>query len=258
MVASLLAGSIACCLPATPAPAEPTTGSPGTDTVRVQVENGRLSIVARDATLDGVLGLIARRMRIDVRTTASVTGRVTARYRHAALADILLDILHEHSFALLYADGRPSVLWVVPGHALAAASQPDATRGDRSTVDLATLQAAMASDDSRTREEAVESLGHHTSVDSISLLQRALSDDDDDVRRTAIDALRDVGGDAAASVLASTVDHADPVTREDAVYALGDIGGDIAESLLDRFLLDASQHVRSSAREMLAELRQQP
>jgi len=68
-------------------------------------------------------------------------------------------------------------------------------------TDIPRLQAALTSEDSSEREDAVDALGESRRLEAVSPLSMALEDADEDVREAAVDALASIGGDEAAKAL---------------------------------------------------------
>ena len=68
-------------------------------------------------------------------------------------------------------------------------------------TDIPRLQAALTSEDSSEREDAVHALGESRRPEAVEPLSLALQDEDEDVREAAVAALANIGGDEAAKAL---------------------------------------------------------
>ena len=68
-------------------------------------------------------------------------------------------------------------------------------------TDIPRLQAALTSEDSSEREDAVDALGESRRPEAVEPLSLPLQDEDEDVREAAVAALANIGGDEAAKAL---------------------------------------------------------
>ena len=237
----------------------------------VRIANNLLTVKVHDASVEELIEEIARQSGLNIVWYGTISERITLDFQGLALDQALARILRRHSFALASAQGgegegtaaRPRKLWIIPkgaeGSPPQAAAANESERDDvlqDESLDITLLIAALRSEDSWEREEAVEALGEIGGPESAQFLGVALTDEDEDVRQAAIAALAHIGGDRAAQVLAVALEDEDEWFREEAVEALGEIGGNSAIRLLEQALSDEYDGVRDTAEELLEELRQ--
>jgi hypothetical protein len=237
----------------------------------VRIANNLLTVKVHDASVEELVEEIARQSGLNIVWYGTISERITLDFQGLALDQALARILRRHSFALASAQGgegegtaaRPRKLWIIPkgaeGSPPQAAAANESERDDvlqDESLDITLLIAALRSEDSWEREEAVEALGEIGGPESAQFLGVALTDEDEDVRQAAIAALAHIGGDRAAQVLAVALEDEDEWFREEAVEALGEIGGNSAIRLLEQALSDEYDGVRDTAEELLEELRQ--
>ncbi len=237
----------------------------------VRIANGLLTVKVHDASVEELVEEVARQSGLNIVWYGTISERITLDFQGLALDQALARILRYHSFALAFSrtgEGpsnfpRPRKLWIIPRGA--EGSPPQATAASESeqedllqeeSTDIMLLIAALRSEDSWEREEAVEALGELGGPESAQFLGVALTDEDEDVRQAAIAALAHIGGDQAAQVLAVALEDEDEWFREEALEALGEIGGDSAIRLLEQALSDEYEGVRDTAEELLKELRE--
>jgi HEAT repeats len=237
----------------------------------VRIANNLLTVKVHDASVEELVEEIARQSGLNIVWYGTISERITLDFQGLALDQALARILRLHSFALASAQGgegegtaaRPRKLWIIPkgaeGSPPQAAAANESERDDvlqDESLDITLLIAALRSEDSWEREEAVEALGEIGGPESAQFLGVALTDEDEDVRQASIAALAHIGGDRAAQVLAVALEDEDEWFREEAVEALGEIGGNSAIRLLEQALSDEYDGVRDTAEELLEELRQ--
>ncbi len=237
----------------------------------VRFANDLWTVKVHDASVEELVEEVARQSGLNIVWYGTISERITLDFQGLALDQALARILDRHSFALATSRAgkdpsnlaKPRKLWIIPKGAEGSSSQAAAANeGERrdflpeESTDLTLLIAALRSEDSWEREEAVEALGEIGGPESAQFLGVALRDEDEDVRQAAIAALAHIGGDRAAQVLAVALDDEDEWFREEAVEALGEIGGDSAIRLLEQALSDEYEGVRDTAEELLEELRQ--
>ena len=237
----------------------------------VRFANDLLTVKVHDASVEELVEEIARQSGLNIVWYGTISERITLDFKQLSLDQALARILRHHSFALAFSragegpsnSARPSKLWIIPQGA--KGSPPQATVANdpveenflqEEFTDITLLIAALRSEDSWEREEAVEVLGEIGGPESAQFLSLALKDEDEDVRQAAIAALANIGGDQAAQVLAVALEDEDEWFREEAVEALGEIGGDSAIRLLERALSDEYEGIREAAEELLEELRE--
>ena len=237
----------------------------------LRITNNLLTVKVHDASVEELVEEIARQSGLTIVWYGPISERITLDFQGHALDQALARILRNHSFALAFSQdeespssaARPRKLWIIPKGA--EGSPPQAVAANESeqedflqdeSIDITLLIAALRSEDSWEREEAVEALGEIGGPESAQFLGVALKDEDEDVRQAAIAALAHIGGDRAAQVLAVALEDEDEWFREEAVEALGEIGGNSAIRLLEQALSDEYDGVRDTAEELLEELRE--
>ena len=90
-------------------------------------------------------------------------------------------------------------------------------------TDIPRLQAALTSEDSSEREDAVDALGESRRLEAVSPLSMALEDADEDVREAAVDALASIGGETAIGLLEQALPDEDESVRETAADILAEL-----------------------------------
>ena len=227
----------------------------------VRFADDLLTVKVHDASVEELVEEVARQSGLHIVWYGTISDRITLDFQRLTLDQALARILRQHSFAL--ASARPGKLWIIPkgaeGSSPQTAAANESERRDfleEESTDLMLLMAALRSEDSWEREEAVEALGEIGGPESAQFLGVALKDEDEDVRQAAIAALAQIGGDQAARVLAVALEDEDEWVREEAVEALGEIGGDSAIRLLEEALSDEYEGVRDTAEELLEELKE--
>ena len=227
----------------------------------VRFADGVLTVQVRDASVEELVEEVARQSGLNIVWYGTISERITLDFQGLSLDQALTRILRQHSFAL--ASARPGKLWIIPKGAEGSSPQAAAANEregrdflPEESTDLMLLIAALRSEDSWEREEAVEALGEIGGPESAQILGVALKDEDEDVRQAAIAALAHIGGDQSAQVLAIALEDEDEWFREEAVEALGEIGGDRAIRLLEQALSDEYEGVRDTAEELLEELKE--
>ncbi len=228
----------------------------------VRFADDLLTVKVRDASVEELVEEIARQSGLNIVWYGAISERITLNFERLALEQALARILRHHSFAL--ASARPGKLWIIPKGAEGSPPQTAAANESEQedflqdeSIDLTLLIAALRSEDSWEREEAVEALGEIGGPESAQFLGGALRDEDEDVRQAAIAALAQIGGDRAAQVLGVALEDEDEWFREEALEALGEIGGNSAIRLLEQALSDEYEGVRDTAEELLEELREE-
>ncbi len=232
--------------------------------------NDLLTVKVHDASVEELVEEVARQSGLNIVWYGTISERISLDFQGLSLDQALARILRHHSFALAFSQAgegpsnaaRPRKLWIIPkgaeGSGPQAAAANESEQEDflqEESTDITLLIAALRSEDSWEREEAVEALGEIGGPESARFLSLALGDEDEDVREAAIAALTNIGGDEAAQALGLALEDEDEWFREEAVEALGEIGGDTAIHLLERALEDEDEGVRDSAADLLEELR---
>lgn len=264
--------------------------------IRVEFDDGLISIRAEEASLGSVIERIALETNLAVLATGRLDQRISVRIQRRPLAVAVAKVLRHQSYVLL--EHPPSSgegarvraltarLWILVdepwpagrgpltlGTPWASAASgtgmlPSSDREERlaaiSNLDEAasprateTLLIALTDTDPRVREEAVYALGVRGDRSALEPLAGALTDPDSGVREAAIEALIDLGGEASAQSLAVLLADPKRALRLYALEALAEIRGDAAIDLLQQALGDSDEQVREVAAELLDELGRQ-
>ncbi|HVE56167.1 MAG TPA: HEAT repeat domain-containing protein [Pyrinomonadaceae bacterium] len=110
--------------------------------------------------------------------------------------------------------------------------------------------------DERVRRAAIEQLPNLADERAVPTLIRELKNPSSRVRETAAKALAQVKSDAAVTALREALADDDSWTRYFAVRAIGTVGDEASrEKLSEMAEIDAAEHVRAAAREVLNELK---
>ncbi len=254
--------------------------------VSVAGSSDSLSLIVQDASLRGVLEVVAGHQRLAVEAHAALDETVSVEYLDVPLAGLVRQLLRDYNFTLELTPGADVAgrLWIHPRgtdvRPLAAplafgrlsADDPDAAlarlaRGAADErLDATAVFAAFGGDDSfvaltnalhdpepAVREEAVAGLADRHPAESVHLLATALGDPSLRVRETALDALADVDNDAAADAIAPLLAAGDPALRRHAIDALGSMSAARAGHLLQQARADADAELAALAAEYLAE-----
>jgi HEAT repeat protein len=205
---------------------------PRTPALYVQIEDGAVTVDARDVRLESVLDRIAEHAGLQLVVQGRIDERVTAELRSSSLSAALRELLRDRSFILMgnlgaeKADGAGGgTLWVLSG-----ASRQGA---------------ASASMSSRTRAHESNAPG---AFDGVEELRAALADADSNVRLDAASALGDFDDEQRAAMLASAATQdPEPMVRAEALYAVAGRQVEGQDQVFARALMDADRDVRKAA-----------
>lgn len=205
---------------------------PRTPDLYVHIEDGAVTVHARDAPLENVLDKIAEHGGLQLVVQGRIEERVTAELHSLPLSAALRELLRDRSFVLMDAQEIKSAgesgggtLWIL-------SSSPSQS-------------AASASVTSRTREHESNTPEESNSVEELTA---ALADDNPNVRMDAVSALVDFDDEQVAVMLANTaVQDAQPSVRAEALYAMAGRRADAKNLAFARALTDADRDVRKAA-----------
>lgn len=229
----------------------------GTDTLSVELSDDRLTLEARNARLRDVLAEIVRQGNLTVVSRGPLANRVTLKFEALPLAEALRRILRDQSYLLRiekrdHAAGKlnDDTIWVFSNDA------GDDTGFSLSSASMAIqlLRSQLASDDTRTRAQAIRGLRKLNVNEVVEPLGLALADEERKIQVKAIYALAEIGGDDAVAVLAGALGDEDAWIRSETAYALGAIGEDSAIPFLRQALFDSNSEVRASAMSAFSEI----
>jgi hypothetical protein len=125
----------------------------------------------------------------------------------------------------------------------------------RSNWNLPRVETLLASDDTRLRANAVESLWGHRNADVPKILWNATRDPSGRVVVNALLGLCQAGDRKAHLRLAELGEMADPVLRSGAAWAMGETGDLAFEQALEKLAQDGDAKVRAMAGKSLKKLR---
>ena len=237
-------------------------------TLAVTVENGYVTVHARDASLESIVQEIARQSGLAVASHEPLVERVTLDFEHLPLSDALGRVLRDGSFVLSVAHelsppaaspAGPRKLWL-PSTAAGAAQRASTEHvRDRDSIDAAAITAsvslALADSEANARADAVSALGSvHDNPEAASLAHAALSDSHPAVREEAAYALGEIGGEMSLRALAQALRDPDHDVKKSAIHALESIGGDQAALTLGAVLDDPDPALRAAAVDALREI----
>ena len=220
--------------------------------LRISVDDGLVSLTARNATLQDVVQIIAAQYELRLVQHVALDRLVSLEFERLPLPD-LLNKLFEHESYQLYraveeADDAdtdkpiPGALWIFSeGSALA----PAAT----AYFEVVLLEGAAGE-----KKEAILNLRRLGTPGAVQALSMALGDEDPRIRSAALEALSQIGGDEALAAIASATVHDDPRARGDATYALAMAGGYSSVEYLNLALHDENPLVRAAAIDSLGDI----
>ena len=256
--------------PDLPQPIERASAPAAHSPLAVTVENGYVTLNARDARIDDIVQEIARRSGLTVAPHAPLDERVTLDFERLPLSEALGRVLRDGSFVLSVAhkpsraESSPEVsrrLWVLSSSAGAArrvsasASVAGHAQTSLSVEVTESARLALADSDANRRADAVSALGSaHDSPEAASLAHAALSDADPAVREEAAYALGEIGGEMSLRALAQALRDPQHNVKQTAIEALATIGGDQAALALAAILDDPDVALRAAAVDALGEI----
>jgi len=249
--------------------------------VEVGLENGLLTVEARDVPLVEVVTAIGDRAGFETLVLGDVDIRVNASFSDLPINEALDQVLGRSNRVIVYAppdehSPKQSVvrLWLLGS----GAATDDAMTGETPAPPADPLQSA----DPKTRSEAVLRLGAGVATEAelealadalqndeqslvrtraaialgalrderaVSALEVALLDDSPSVRIQAIHALSKIGGERATSALGDVLLHGtDPQQRLVAAQGLAALGTALARQYLDAVSEDPDDDVRAASR----------
>lgn len=225
--------------------------APGT--VYVELQGDLVTLRAHDAPLRDILAGIARQGNLSIESLSPLQKRISVEFEKLPLPQALVRIMRGESYLLHRTRTGPDersashastdTLWVF------ADESGDRTGFSFTSASMAieSLRTQLASDDVRTRLEAIKRLRKLKIDEAVEPLGAALSDEERAIRVKAIYALADIGGEDAVAVLATALSDDNPWVRSETAYALGAIGDDSAIPILKHALYDADSRVRTAA-----------
>ena len=230
--------------------------------VRVWVDEGAISIEARDATIRRVLEALSQQVNLIIISEAALDDSITLELVKQTVPETIHHLLRHRSYMLHEprGDRRSTIsyrrLWIFSedpnGTDDVWTTRPVNHRIDTVEEELTEYQILAMSDSRRDREEAM--FGFAELEAGIEYLRQGLTDPDRDVREAAIESLAELGGAESVQALGIALNDPDAGVRLDAVDALGEIGGPDATGLLQQAMSDENHTVREAAAEWLTEL----
>lgn len=210
--------------------------------VTVQVDDGLITVHARDAPLADVITAIGHRAGFRVVQMGPVSGRVTADFVRVRVPDALDRLLSGTGHVILHDPGGRNTdvaggidqVWLLGTHA-----GPDGETDERMEAAVA---AAGQEDDGKARSEALLGLVRHGATDEVlATLEDALHDDEAPLVRTrAAMALGALGDVRSLPALESALRDDHPTVRVQVILALAQIDDPRATRLLGELLLSGA------------------
>ena len=252
------------------AAAQPTA----TSSIKVKVEQGRLTLSVRDAPLAEVLQAIGEQAGIDIKIRGDLTARITNSFTDIPLEEGIRQLLRGQSFALSYgpstSDAKRSSLIeisviarsrVEPAGTVGKVSTPSEARDKLQRIRalarrkdaeaIGELSSLAASDPSPSvRRQAVSALGGLRTQEALAPLTRALADQSSSVRIQALRGIKNLKGTEAIKDLRVTVaNDPDPTVRRQAVRLLSEIQSPEVPGLLKGAVADYDAAVSQEAKQ---------
>lgn len=259
-------------------------GVPAWSAGPVTIEDGLLTMKARNMPLRDILQQIANQAEVEIVVQGSAEQAVSADFSRTALEEALRRLTQDFNSVFLYgpkrmkkallyaknapAGGKAEVQQEIfrPGGAVAAAPSPAPSLSKDSPgrqaapplpeeddeAEPESLAELMKSDDPALREEAVGMLADLEEGGGISqLAEMLLHDEDSSVRLLAAEVLSGLDDRRAVAALGKALEDKNVEVRSMAVYALGQLGGAEAGVLIKKALKDKKQEVRQAAADAL-------
>jgi HEAT repeat protein len=236
----------------------------------VSVEDGLVTVRARDASIEAIVQEIARQDGLTVATHQLLDKRVTLDIERLPLEEALDRILRDGSFMLSATRDRSLAgdssrkLWVfstasgappplaVDNSIADQTKDPDSVSPDELT---GPVSLALADSNATVRADAVSALGSaHDNPQAAALAHSALSDTDPAVREEAAYALGQIGGEMSLRALAQALRDPQRDVKQTAIEALASMGGDQAALALAPVLDDPDPRLRAAAVDALGEI----
>jgi len=214
----------------------------------IQFVNNHLTVNVKDISLAGLLQEIARQSDLTLVCKESLDERITIQFHQLPFDEGLRKILRQRNFAVEYVQQtdeknqstvrRPMKLWIflkgekvypdqtkLVKDARAGSSRQDVAR------DISKLQAALASEDPREREKAVEILDEIVYGPETALLERKaeslaralLKDKDFGIRELTSNAFSERGGVRVKEIIQKALEHEDKEVKEEAAELLREL-----------------------------------
>jgi hypothetical protein len=241
----------------------------------VEFADDRLTVSARDVTLEDLLAQVAERANVRVTFERPPTETVTTAFSGLPVDEALRRLLRGHSFVLVYEAGqRVSELRVVgpnggsaatatvrgpPGQPAAHGGDPSARPPDvpvgRVTPVRELVKSVLQDEEATVRARSTAALAAAGGAEAVAALRKALEDDAGVVRVHAVGALSRVERRAAIPVLSRVLaGDPDPQVRLAAARALSSMPTPDARAALEGAATDANADVRHEVRRALARL----
>ena len=214
----------------------------------IQFANDHLTVNVKDISLAGLLQEIARQSGITLVCKESIDERITIQFHRLPFDEGLRKILHRQNFALEYVQQRdeenqstirrPMKLWIFlkgekayPGHKMLVKDAHAGSSRQDVAKDISKLQAALASEDPREQEKAVEILDEIVYSPETALLERKaeslaralLKDKDFGIRELTSNALGERGGVRIKEIIQKALEHEDKEVEEEAAELLKEL-----------------------------------
>ncbi len=216
-----------------------------TDELLVRVDDGLVSVTARNVPIRAVLQEIATQCDLRFVQHVALDRVVTLIIDRQPLPDVLDQILSEESYQLFQAGvGGP-----IPGALWIFSEGPSSAPATTIFFEVVLFHGNL-----REKKEAIRELRRLGTPDAVQTLSLALTDEDSRVRDAAFEALSKVGGEEALAAIASASLDSDPWVRSEAANALSSANTESAVAYLQLAFQDPDPRVRMSVIEALSDI----
>ncbi len=216
-----------------------------TDELLVRVDDGLVSVTARNVPIQDVLQEIATQCDLRFVQHVALDRVITLITDRQPLPDVLDEILSEESYQLFQAgvgDPIPGALWIF---------SEGPSNAPATTI---FFEVVLFHGNLREKKEAIRELRRLGTPDAVQTLSLALTDEDSRVRDAAFEALSKVGGEEALVAIASASLDSDPWVRSKAANALSSSDTASAVQYLNLAFNDPDPRVRMTVVEALTDI----
>jgi hypothetical protein len=260
----------------TPAIVQAAAQPAAASSIKVEVEQGRLSLDVRDAPLVHVMRALPQQSGIAIKLHGELTDRITDSFTDMALEEGIRRLLRGKSFAFTYApsanQAQPSSLIEVlvmapsPVEPAKTVEKPSSAseRGEslqriralsarKDAEAISELSKLMASDPSPSaRSQAAAALGRLKNREALAPLTNALADQSPAVRIAAMQAIKSIEDIEAVRYLRpQLVNDPDPTVRRQALRLLSDLQSPEVPRLLQGAVTVYDASVRQEAEQAI-------
>jgi len=222
--------------------------------MQVSIEQGLLTVEAREAPLADLLHMIGEQAGLRVTIHGNVKTLVTDSFAGLSLGEGIRRVVGANGLVLIYTPSRGEAGASLLTEVRVYHSPPAATMS-KGTDPKKPAEATRPRDSDRaTRLKAIQELARRRDEAAIAALVQILAQDEDPiVRAQAALALATIGGAQAAGALTTALEDQDPSVRIEAARAFAGVEGERAIPALGDVLMgDPDPHVRMGAARALS------